>query len=507
MARGITRSFLTSVAFVSALARASPVAASPPSAVTDDTSLPPPVVRHQLTLTIAEEIAALAVQGVWYWGHSRYGSSGADVTAENFFKSLFSDDFVLEDDTFRTNGVGHPMAGAVAYQIARGNGMSVGASFVASFLSSVAWKYFGEWNQTHSTNDIIMSPAAGWVIGEATYRVGRWFAAGDPGILNCLGAATLSPFATLNGSSVCRFRSGDRPPDWSIPRPWHRLGAEIGPSTSTFDNGDARYGVVIGGAAIIRANARYRSPGAGSTLAGPGQWSSVRGRLLFESGEIRGSTLDADALMIGRYVRRYAETDGSSREPNGWGVLYGLSASFNYEARALPIGWDRTAAAGIFGPSIEVSARRGPLALRGWVNATYAFAQVTSLAYVQTRASFAGVALKDVLQTQGYYYAQGPVSTAVLEGELGGVRLAVEGRMANFWSIDSDYSNQSQIVNNFSLRDTRVFARAVASVQPLGGPLRLAFEFDDDLRDSRIPGTAVRSNERRFLMSLAVVSR
>ena len=79
--------------------------------------------------------------------------------------------------------------------------------------------------------------------------------------------------------------------------------------------------------------------------------------------------------------------------------------------------------------------------------------------------------------------------------------------MANFWSIDSDYSNQRQIENNFSLRDTRVFTRAIASVQPFGGPLRVAFEFDDDRRDSRIPGTVVRSNERRFIASVALVSR
>jgi hypothetical protein len=79
--------------------------------------------------------------------------------------------------------------------------------------------------------------------------------------------------------------------------------------------------------------------------------------------------------------------------------------------------------------------------------------------------------------------------------------------MANFWSIDSGYSNQNQIENDFSLRDTRVFTRAIASLQPLGGPLRLALELDYDVRDSRIPGTAVRVNERRFLLSVALVSR
>src|SRR5689334_11312077 len=93
----------------------------------------------------------------------------------------------------------------------------------------------------------------------------------------------------------------------------------------------------------------------------------------------------------------------------------------------------------------ESSARRsncppGALQLRGSIAARYAFSQVTSLAYAAAAPTFAGVQLKRVLQQEGYYYAQGPVTSAVLEGEVGGVvRIAVEGRVANFWSIDSDY--------------------------------------------------------------------
>jgi hypothetical protein len=503
LARGFVRSFLASAAFIVVLGRSGSVAASPP----DDTSLAPPPVRHPLALTLLEEFAALAVQGGWYWAHSRYGSEGVDVTAENFFSSLVSDDFVLDADQFRTNGVGHPIAGAVAYQIARGNGMTAGESFLASVLASAAWKYFGEWNQAHSINDLVMSPGAGWVIGEATYRVGRWFAAGEPGILNCVGAALLSPTAVINGSSVCGFREGDQPQSGNVLPTWHRLAAEVGPSITIFGSGETRSGFAVSLAALIRANARYRSPGTGSSTAGPGQWTSVRSRLIVEGAAIRGTTLDADALVIGRYFRRYAETDGVSRVADGWSALIGLSSSFIYDARELPIGWDRTAAAGLLGPALELSSRRGPLELRAWLGATYGFSQVTSLAYAQAAPSFAGVSLKEILQREGYYYAHGPISSAALEGEVGGVRLALEGRMANFWSIDSAHSNQSEIENNFSLRDTRICARVVASFRPLGGPFRMSLELDDDFRDSRIPGTVVRLNERRFLASLALVSR
>jgi hypothetical protein len=509
LARGLRKSLLASLAFVVALARSGPAAASPPVVPLDDTSLPPTPPKHPLALTVAQELAALAVQDAWYWTHSRYGSKGGPITAGHFFSSLVSDDFVLDDDHFKTNGVGHPLAGAVAYQIPRGNGWSVGASVVASIAASVAWKYFGEWNQTHSINDVIMSPAAGWVIGEATYRIGRFFAAGERGFSNCVGATIFSPTAVLNGSSVCGFREGDQPASGVVLPTWHRLAAEAGPETTTFNDGDGRVGAMIGLAGLIRANARYRTPGRGSSRAGPGQWSSARGRLIFEGGAINGASFDGDALILGCYIRRYADADAdaAASETDGWSALLGAAATFNYESRQLPIGWDRTASAGLLGPAIELSARHGPLELRGWLTATYAFSQVASLAYLQAAPAFAGVTLKSVLEKEDYYYAHGPVASAVLEGALGGVRLTLDGRLADYWSIDSGYSNQSQIQNNFPLRDTRIFTRAIASVRPLGGPVRLALEFDDDFRNSRIPGTAVRSNERRFLVSLALVSR
>ena len=507
MARGSRRSVLASVAFVVALARSIPVAASPPSLPDDDTSLPAPPVAHPFGLTLLEEIGALAVQGAWYWGHSRYGSTGADVTPENFIHSLVSDEFVLDDDLFRTNGVGHPIAGAVAYQIARGNGMSVGTSFLASVLASVAWKYFGEWNQAHSTNDLLISPVAGWVIGEATYRVGRWFAAGEPGIFNCIGATALSPFAVINGSTVCRFRNGDRTsstdrsPDVAPPgRGGWTVGHELQRRGLARRDRDWPRGAHQGERPIPQPGHRFIDGLAGTVELRP-RAPARRGQRdpghRLRRRRARGRAVRSPLRGDGRRVWRYERLERAVR----------ARSSFDYEGRELPMGWDRTAAAGILGPAIEVSARRGPLHLRGWLATTYAFSQVTSLAYAQASASFAGVELKQVLQKEGYYYAHGPVSSAVLEAEVGSVRIALEGRVANFWSIDSDYSNQSQIENNFSLRDTRVFTRAIASLRPLGGPLRLALEFDDDLRDSRIPGTAVRSNERRFLASVALVSR
>jgi hypothetical protein len=484
-----------------------PALASP--AAENDTSLPPPVLEHPLALTLLEEIGALGVQGAWYWTHSKeWSDGGKHATLDHFLSNFVSpDDIVLDADHFNTNAVGHPLAGAVAYQIARGNGLGVRTSLIASVLSSIAWKFFGEWDQRPSTNDIIMSPAAGWVIGEATYRIGRVFAEGKPGIFNCLGSTVLSPFATLNGSTVCGFRQGDRSPYLTPPPTWHRFAAEIGTANEVFEGGETRNESVLGLGGILRANALYRRPGAGVASAGPGQWSSARARWLIGDGALRGSSFDADTLVTGRYFRRYGDTYGPSGEPDGWGVLAGISSTFDYEARQLPTTFDRTAAAGILGPSFELSARRGPFALRTWLCVTYGFAQVTSLAYAQAAPVLAGVRVKRVLQTEGYYYAHGPLSSAAIELESGPLRLDFEGRAATFWSFDADYDGQGRIDYNFSLRDTRVFARAIASIDPMNGPLRLSLELDDDLRTSHIPGTFVRENERRLVASVTLISR
>lgn len=154
---------------------------------------------------------------------------------------------------------------------------------------------------------------------------------------------------------------------------------------------------------------------------------------------------------------------------------------------------------------VELSARRGQLALRATFAASYGFAQVTSLAYPQAASAFANVTIKTVLQEEGYYFAQGLLAFATVEAELGDVRLTLDGRSQSFWSFNSDDERQSTIQNNFSLHDTRLFLSVVASWQPLGGPVRLAFEFDDDARESGLLGDQVRSDERRGIGSVILV--
>jgi len=76
-------------------------------------------------------------------------------------------EITFDGDHFNTNAAGHPLDGTAYYQIARGNGLGPGASFVSSFLASMFWEYFVEIPENPSLNDLILTPTAGAIIGEA----------------------------------------------------------------------------------------------------------------------------------------------------------------------------------------------------------------------------------------------------------------------------------------------------------------------------------------------------
>jgi hypothetical protein len=468
----------------------------------------PAAAWHPYVSTAIGELGALVTQGAWYWAHMQSSPDNVPFTWSTWETKLFSDRYlVLDDDRFLTGGLGHPLAGTVYYQIARGNGLGIAESFLVTVASSFAWQYFAEFNSKPASNDLLVTPVAGWAIGEATFRLGRLFAAGEPTLANCVGAVLFSPVAAFHEPRVCEHWPGDPPFDgWGLPRrTWHRLDLELGAARSAIEAAAAPSSELsIRLNAEVVTNAAYNRPGAGTSTFGPGQWTSVGTRWLLDDGAVRGVSFHADALLVGRYTRRFGDRDAVFRRADGRGLLLGLESTFDYEDRALPIALDRTATIGVAGPVAEIAARRGPIGVRARLAITYAFGQITSLAYAQARGAFVDVSIKSELEQHGYYYGQGFATYGLFELDLGDLRLSAAGTGASYWSLDFDDTNQSKIQDNFSLHDVRVFLRTIAAVRPLGGPLRLALEADRDIRRSWIPAVSVSSEERRLLGSAAL---
>jgi hypothetical protein len=467
----------------------------------DDADMPTAHPARPYVRTTLETTLLLAAGTLWYWRSPSYSDWDLKFDWQSWKSKLFSDrDIVFDDNRFDTNALNHPVAGALYYQMARGNGFSVGASFVSSFLASTAWEYFVEFNEKPSINDLILTPLGGAVIGEATYRLGRLFYEGRPGFGNCLGAIVFSPVATLNDAAVCRAGHGEPPYDPSgfSRRLWHRVTIEAGRTRTMFDAGGVADETSLGFGAEVVAHRPYQRPGEGITTVHPGQWSLLTARALFGDGAVRGSAVHAHTVILGRYLRRYAEADEPDHGPtDGWGLMFGAGSTFDYDARDLTFDWDRTVSAGVAGPMLELAARRGNLTLRAWTTATYAFSLVDSLAYPTAAPALAGQFIKSELRQQGYYYAQGVTTASALVLEYRAVSLLFDGRTGWFRSFDAGDRYQGRIQNNFSLTDTRVFLRATATVRPFAGPLRFALGVDRTNRESRLLAYAASVDETR----------
>ena len=351
------------------------------------TPTPDPHPEHPYLRVLLGEFAFLGLQAAWYWGHQEPSESEIPFTWSTWQTKVFSDRyFVFDHDRFNTNAIGHPLAGTVYYQIARGNGFGVGASFLTTVAASTLWKYFGEPNQKLSINDLIVTPAAGWVIGEATYRLGRLFADGEPNFVNCLGAALFSPVAALNDAPVCHGkRRGDAFDERGFSRRiWHRrLSSSSAPARTLLRPGtrrDARRNRLWTGRSDHQPRA-LSTAGRGHLHRAAWTVDRPRRALVHATADrSAGRSSTRTRSSSGATPRDYGDVIGPSGEPDGHGLLLGMGSSFDYDARSLPSLWDRTLAVGLLGPVVELAARRGRFALRATLAASYGFAQVTSLA-------------------------------------------------------------------------------------------------------------------------------
>jgi hypothetical protein len=463
---------------------------------------------HPYLRTAFEEFLIIGVGSIWYWRHPAKNSWDLHFDWTDWrAKMLGTRMIVFDDDLFATNGLAHPFAGAIYYQVARGNGLSPLASLVASFLTSTAWEYLAEWDEKPSTNDLIFTPAGGAVLGEATYRLGRMFAAGSPSLGNCMGALLFSPTATLNEAPVCHTGGNGPTDEFGLPaRTWHYLSFNLGQAYFSFDGGAVATAVDLGLGVAIVDQRGYRQPGAGRGAVSPGKWTELAWENLISHGGLRGLRLHAGGVWWGRYLRDYAAAEeGARRQTDGWGLMLGLGSTFDFDSRVLPLEWDRVVTAGLVGPMLEYSARSGGLVTRATFTAQYGFSMVTSLAFPGAAAGYAGSTVKSELKQQGYYYAQSVTGAASLSLDDEPIEVYLRARVGAYWSINGDDRNQGQITDNFSLQDQRIHLRAATTLRILGGPLRAALAFDQINRDSQLPGSWYRSIERRASLSAETV--
>jgi hypothetical protein len=108
--------------------------------------------------------------------------------------------WVLDQDPFEVNQLGHPYQGSVYFNAARSNGMNFWESMGYAFAGSAVWEIAGE-NTPPSRNDQITTSFGGTFLGEALYRMSSLVLENgyglDPGARELV-AGALSPMLFFN---------------------------------------------------------------------------------------------------------------------------------------------------------------------------------------------------------------------------------------------------------------------------------------------------------------------
>lgn len=126
-----------------------------------------------------------------------YGGGDYGVTTGTIHGNL-THPWVVDNDPYKINQLGHPYQGSIYYGLARSAGLGFWESFGYTFAGSALWEYAGE-TTPPSKNDQIASGVAGAFLGESLFRMANLvLEKGDESLWREISAAAISPSTGFN---------------------------------------------------------------------------------------------------------------------------------------------------------------------------------------------------------------------------------------------------------------------------------------------------------------------
>jgi hypothetical protein len=164
-----------------------------PRAVPPELASPPPRWRRRYALPALESLAVnAALLGFNRWAlREDWAQVDLGTPLDNVGRS-----WVLDDDTYAVNQLGHPYQGGLTHGAARSAGLGFWTSAGYVVAASALWEIAAE-IESPSLNDQVTTALGGVAMGEVLHRIAATLHAGG-GSGRRLAAAALDPFQALN---------------------------------------------------------------------------------------------------------------------------------------------------------------------------------------------------------------------------------------------------------------------------------------------------------------------
>jgi hypothetical protein len=412
--------------------------------------------RNYLRATI-QTSTLLGLVSAYYWGtKSSSDDFDYDISFDTLRKKFSGEAILFDDNSIKTNSFpGHPLSGAYFYLIARNHNLSRTESFLWSFGASAINELFIEFTEVASISDIVVTPVAGFIIGEAMYQFGKYFRCGknkDNLMYKALSAVT-DPIALVNSfiwsdvrdkysiSVMCPFTSIQK--DISI---FSGMGISYHETTS-HSNASLIFGF---------HGKLYFIPQYGQEAVIDRFFNKP---ILNEIGiEVGVTDKGVDDIRFvaktvwASYYRQNIIRDAAGKT-SGSSFFVGLASAFEHIQYDTGEFKDWIGALHVFGPSIELTSFYRSGYVRLGLDVFGDFAMVRSYAFDEYKKDHSIDNIKSVLMAENYYYAYGVSVHPKIEVRYGSYRLLAEYKYAHYDSFEN--RDRRKPTNDFHLVDER----------------------------------------------------
>jgi hypothetical protein len=411
--------------------------------------------RSNFARAAIETSTLLGLVSAYYWGTK--GSSDDfdyDISFDTLRKKFSGEAILFDDNSIKTNSFpGHPLSGAYYYLIARNHNLSRTESFLWSFGASAINEFFIEFTEVASISDLVVTPVAGFTIGEAMYEFGKYFrcAKNKDDLLYKMLAAVMDPIALVNSfiwsdmhgkyfkSDSCPFTSLQK--DISI-----FSGMSVGYHENT-DNFNAD--LIFGFHGKLYLIPQY------------GQEANIN--RFFETPILSETGIEIGVTDKGvENIRFFAKTVWASYyrqniardyagKTTGSGFFVGFASAFEHIQYDTGEFKDWIGALHVFGPSMELTSFHRAGYVRIGLDVFGDFAMVRSYAFDEYKKGHRVDNIKSVLMEEDYYYAYGVYVHPKIEVRYGLYRFLVAYKYAYYDSFED--RDRRKPVNDFHLVD------------------------------------------------------
>ncbi len=398
-----------------------------------------------------------------------------DFSWSTFEKKLITHEAVdYDDNPLYLNLPGHAVAGAGYYLAARNNRSGVALALISAVGMSSLWELTTEYREIVAINDMIVTPAGGFAIGESLYQLSEFFLRSEPTPVNTSVARVLA-----GPSSFYPWRrqpQGARRWDadgWSTDT-WHHFSLYGGTSAVATEGGRVPFaGIALGGQARL---VHRTGDGLGRSARFIGRPLATRMRLemMMRPDGLAAIEAYAHSTFLGAY--------GQSLEPRGadvqgWSGHLGLSTFYEHWERPPLQTRDQVAMVSPLGPSAHVTLEYAGFRLLLEMDMHPVFGAVFSQGLWSNPGRDDVAALPPVLAKNGYYWSFGARGSTSAALRYAGAELGASLRWYGLREAQGAFSGKGPL-----LAEQRLSPRMWLELPIYPTDLALMLRFDQEVR-------------------------